>query len=282
MITNSFIKRSISGFIFVLILVSGIFFSQYSFLLLFAIISLIAMNEFNTLFKSYIDKTFKFLISIFHILILIFFIINKANFDKYGSLYFYSGLSFILILANITFLVTNLFKTKHANLQAPHIAIFNLLYICIPFILFMDIAFINGTYSPFIIFTIILLIWTNDTGAYIVGRLIGRKALFKSVSPNKTREGFIGGLLTTLISILLLYYLFNKELEIIGKFAWITIGLIVSILGAIGDLIESKLKRFLQVKDSGNILPGHGGLLDRFDALLIVAPIIKIYLIFIL
>lgn len=282
MIKSSFVKRSISGLIFVSILISGIFFSRYSFLLLFSAISLIAMNEFNNLFKSYIDKTFKLVITLFHLLIITFFIINKINFDEYGSNYFYYGLTFILIFANIIFLITNLFKTKHTGLQAPYIAIFNLLYICIPFVLFMDISFINGVYSPFIIFTIILLIWVNDTAAYVVGRLIGKKSLFKSVSPNKTLEGFLGGVATTFLTVLILYYLFNKELEIIGKFALITIGLIVSILGTIGDLIESKLKRFLQVKDSGNILPGHGGLLDRFDALLIVAPIIKIYLIFIL
>jgi len=126
-----------------------------------------------------------------------------------------------------------------------------------------------------------LLIWTNDTMAYLVGSKIGRHKLFERISPKKTWEGSIGGAIFTLT----LAYFLNMFLSWIfgfdGEFSrvdWIVIGLIVIIFGTLGDLIESLLKRNLAVKDTGSILPGHGGLLDRFDAFLFSFPFILSYI----
>lgn len=119
-----------------------------------------------------------------------------------------------------------------------------------------------------------LMLWTNDTGAYLVGRAIGRAKLMPSVSPNKTIEGFIGGvLLTMLVAYVLSRY--QPELELME---WLVAGALVGITATLGDLLESALKRARGVKDSGTILPGHGGVLDRFDGFLLAAPVLLVYL----
>ncbi len=114
---------------------------------------------------------------------------------------------------------------------------------------------------------------TNDTFAYIVGKSIGKHKLLEKISPKKTIEGFIGGIIFTVLAsyIIAKYYIQIKE---VNTFIWIIIALIVSIFGTIGDLIESKFKRIAGVKDSGKIMPGHGGVLDRLDSIIFAAPIV--------
>ena len=117
--------------------------------------------------------------------------------------------------------------------------------------------------------SIFILIWCNDTFAYLTGRLLGKHKLFERISPKKTWEGFIGGLLfAVLAGVLLAYFLEWSYIKMI------TYGIVVGAIGTAGDLVESMLKRNVGVKDSGNILPGHGGILDRFDAVLFVVPVV--------
>ncbi len=129
-------------------------------------------------------------------------------------------------------------------------------------------------YNPKILISIFILIWANDTFAYLVGKSLGRNKLFPSVSPKKTIEGFIGGLVFTIISSILLskFYIEPKILYI-----WIVIAIIVSIFSTLGDLIQSKFKRVAGVKDSGKIMPGHGGVLDRLDSIIFVIPFINLF-----
>ena len=129
-------------------------------------------------------------------------------------------------------------------------------------------------YNPKILISIIILIWTNDTFAYLVGKNIGKNKLFPSVSPKKTIEGFAGGLVFTVIvgALLANYYIMASTLYI-----WIVIAAIVSIFSTLGDLIESKLKRVAGIKDTGNIMPGHGGILDRLDSIIFVIPFINLF-----
>ena len=119
-----------------------------------------------------------------------------------------------------------------------------------------------------------MLIWTNDTFAYLVGKNFGKHKLFPSVSPKKTIEGFIGGLLFSVICGILLgkYFIGVKHI-----YFWVVIAIIVSIFSTLGDLIESKLKRIAGVKDSGTIMPGHGGILDRLDSIIFVIPFINLF-----
>lgn len=119
----------------------------------------------------------------------------------------------------------------------------------------------------------LLIVWSTDTGAYFIGRQFGKHKLAPHVSPNKTVEGFIGGIVSAIIIAGGFFYLMNLS----GNIGLVILALIVlSIFGQLGDLVESALKRFYGVKDSGKILPGHGGILDRFDSLLFVLPLLHI------
>ena len=132
----------------------------------------------------------------------------------------------------------------------------------------------NGVYEQSVILTLIILIWVNDSFAFFVGKNLGKRKLFESVSPKKTVEGFFGGVLFSLITAFILSY-FCDFLSLTNL---IVISLIASILGTAGDLVESKFKRQANTKDSGNIMPGHGGILDRLDSLLFVAPFVYLYI----
>jgi phosphatidate cytidylyltransferase len=136
---------------------------------------------------------------------------------------------------------------------------------------------IGTGYNYKIIFVLFVLIWSNDTFAYIVGKSIGKKKLFPSISPKKTVEGFLGGLVFTILAGIIIH-------EIMGIFSTlflIFLAILIGVFGTIGDLVESKFKRTAHVKDSGKIMPGHGGILDRFDSVIFVAPfvllLVKIY-----
>ena len=123
-------------------------------------------------------------------------------------------------------------------------------------------------FAKSLIIGIFILIWVNDSFAYLVGKSIGRNKLFPSVSPKKTIEGFVGGLLFALVAAYVLYC-YSEELNLQQ---WLILAIVVVVTGSIGDLVESKFKRLAGVKDSGAILPGHGGLLDRLDSLIFAAP----------
>jgi phosphatidate cytidylyltransferase len=158
------------------------------------------------------------------------------------------------------------------------------LYIVTPLILAQFLVFgQEGAYTPWILLSVMILIWLNDVGAYMFGMLLGQRKnsrkLFPSVSPKKSWSGFWGGALITFLISILLYFI-TRSLSIlhISWWHWLVMAAIVLVFGLFGDLFESLLKRACNVKDSGNIMPGHGGLLDRFDATLFVIPAIVLYL----
>ena len=148
--------------------------------------------------------------------------------------------------------------------------------VALPFSLLNFILFINGL-QPYILLAVFATIWVNDTGAYLVGVSIGKHRLFERISPKKSWEGFVGGALAALIS----GYLFSIYIPEINLINWLIFSEIIVVFGTYGDLMESLVKRTVDVKDSGTIIPGHGGLFDRFDSMLLAAPVIFIYLSFI-
>jgi phosphatidate cytidylyltransferase len=153
-------------------------------------------------------------------------------------------------------------------------------YIILPFIFITKISFGVNDYNPKIIIGLFILIWTNDTFAYIVGKSIGKHKLFEKISPKKTIEGFIGGLLFALFAgYLISTYVIKPSAQFSNKsiLIWVIIAAIVGVIGTVGDLIESKFKRIAGVKDSGKIMPGHGGVLDRLDSVIFVAPFIFLF-----
>ena len=156
-------------------------------------------------------------------------------------------------------------------------SVLGLFYITLPVILFIIIRTenfdgLNNNYLKIIPCGIIFSIWINDTMAYIVGSFIGKTPLSK-VSPKKTREGTLGGIILCVIVISLIGY-FKKYYSVID---WVVISLLCAVFGTLGDLLESKLKRMANVKDSGSLMPGHGGFLDRFDSLLVAIPFVFVY-----
>ena len=169
-------------------------------------------------------------------------------------------------------------KSDHPLRHTAH-SLMSQIYIGVPMAVMVYIAM---NYSPYILLTIFVLMWLNDTGAYLVGCSIGRHKLIERVSPKKTWEGFFGGLIFSMAVSLLIFY-FIKPFEgmehiDMSLIFWLSIGAIVSIIGTWGDLIESMIKRDLQIKDSGNLIPGHGGILDRIDSILFVLPAILLFL----
>ncbi|OAV42631.1 hypothetical protein A3850_015405 [Lewinella sp. 4G2] len=154
--------------------------------------------------------------------------------------------------------------------------ILGLFYIGLPFALVNFIAFDGTDFRARLVLGLLVLTWVNDTGAYVTGSLIGKTPLFPRISPNKTWEGSTGGVLVCLI----FGYLLSLVYDDIPTIQWLGLAAIVAVFGGLGDLVESMLKRSVKVKDSGNLLPGHGGLLDRFDAFIFVVPFATAYILY--
>ena len=180
--------------------------------------------------------------------------------------------------------ISELYRRQDKPFDSLAQTLFPLLYTVLPFALFPFTAFSfdglkpllasQGTFSPGVIIGFFILLWANDTGAYLVGVSIGRHRLMERISPKKSWEGFLGGILISLIAAFFL----SPWLGVTDRTGWMVVALIVSIAGTIGDLIESMLKRSHQVKDSGNIMPGHGGFLDRFDSVILSFPLVYLYI----
>jgi phosphatidate cytidylyltransferase len=191
----------------------------------------------------------------------------------------------ILIPLMSTVMAIELYRKQDKPFDSLAHTFFSLFYTALPFCMFPFAAFSrNGLnsllshegllFSPGIIIGFFLLIWANDTGAYLTGISFGRTKLFERISPKKTWEGFLGGtILAALVA-----WLLSGWLGVVTPVQWIIISVIISITGTYGDLIESMLKRSTGVKDSGNILPGHGGFLDRFDSAIISFPLVYLFI----
>lgn len=184
-------------------------------------------------------------------------------------------------------MIIELYREQDKPFDSLAHTIFSLIYSVFPFSLFPFSAFNHhgistliphGEYlfSPGIVVGFFLLIWANDTGAYLIGMTLGKNRLFERISPKKSWEGFFGGLILAAgVS-----WLLSGWLGVVSPFKWIIISLIVSITGTLGDLIESMLKRSAGIKDSGNIMPGHGGFLDRFDSAVMSFPLVFLFISF--
>ena len=185
-------------------------------------------------------------------------------------LYIYLG---CCLLVNIL-LAKDLKSTTNSLLLKQQKYIPTMLYIIGGFIFLTRIAFSDEEFKPQIIVGVFALIWCNDTFAYIVGKSLGKNKLLERVSPKKTIEGFFGGLIAAIIAGLIIFNI----LDIYTLGIWISLGVIASVFGTIGDLVQSNYKRQAGVKDSGNLMPGHGGLYDRLDSAIYASPFIYAFL----
>ncbi|MES1214705.1 MAG: phosphatidate cytidylyltransferase [Bacteroidota bacterium] len=284
---QTFRTRTLTAAIFVVVMLAGLLINQWTFFILFSVIHFGCWVEYQKL-VGLIDKEYQQITS-FHkygVMIAGWCIMLYFTNDAYKifglrlhELGWWMGLIFVFILP-----ITEILFAKTIQLKNIGHSFFGLIYISLSWGLMMDlyksinIHFHDTMYlvaSYFIPFTIIISIWINDTMAYIIGSLIGKTTMSK-ISPKKTWEGTIGGIILSIgiASIVGFYFLhfgyFTYHLMIIAAIA--------SIAGTFGDLLESKLKRLAGVKDSGSIMPGHGGFLDRFDSLLLAVPFVWLYI----
>lgn len=180
----------------------------------------------------------------------------------------------LLIIAPIGIATSMLYSKKKKPLENVAITVFGAIYVALPFLLLIDLGVEDNyggvIYSQNLFLGFFILMWTSDTGAYLVGSTMGKTKLFERLSPKKTWEGTIGGGVFAIGMAFLLDHLFESE----DLSRWIVMAIIIVVFGNLGDLFESMLKRSAGVKDSGKIMPGHGGILDRFDATLFAAPMV--------
>jgi len=286
---NETLKRTISGAVYIALLVTSILFSTESFIILFGIFLVIATYEFCNLVK--INKYFAILfVSLFYstVSLISFYKTETQNYIskllKEDILITVDTDILFLVLLVITLVVSVkcivfLFDdTQIISKISKYVYLIG--YIMLPFLFIVKISFGIKNYNPKIIIGLFILIWTNDTFAYLVGKSIGKHKLFERISPKKTIEGFLGGVVfAALAGFLISKFYIRPNPEFSGKsiLIWMIIALIVSVFGTIGDLIESKFKRIAGVKDSGSIMPGHGGVLDRLDSVIFVAPVIYLF-----
>ena len=266
-------KRIISGLVFGGLFISSLY-THVSFTLLTFIFGIISTNEFNKLTNQ---KGIGYYV-VFSI-IYIYFALTEylLNINNQPNSWFNDLKDTLLIFSIFVslFLLRDLFSTK--NLISVLIKKYFrfIFYITSSFIFIYLIANFNGFYDPSIILGCFILIWVNDSFAYMVGKKFGKQKLFYSISPHKTVEGFLGGLLFCCISASIVSRYVDDS---ISTSNWLTMAIIVSVFGTLGDLIESKFKRESNVKDSGKIMPGHGGILDRLDSIIFASPYIYLFL----
>ncbi len=172
--------------------------------------------------------------------------------------------------------ILQLYRPRQNALRSLERSFFAILYVALPISLLNNIIAVS---APRILLAMFIFIWINDTGAFCVGSLIGKHPLFERISPHKTWEGFFGGLLACVGIAYAGYLWLNEFFEVPDLLTWMGLSVVVSVSATFGDLVESLIKRTVHVKDSGNLIPGHGGVLDRIDSLLLAAPAVLIFLI---
>lgn len=264
---TNFIKRTLSGSLFVIIIITSILMNQYVFAAVFLLICGWAMHEFHKITNNQNDVNVDNLVAVFGGILL--FICSFLYASKILPFNIFLLYGYYLIVV----FIYELYLQKTNPIHNWAYFILGQILIALPFSLLNFILNIND-YQPLILLSVFVTIWVNDTGAYLTGVSIGRHRLFERISPKKSWEGFIGGAIAALLS----GYVFAMFIPEISLINWFIISEIIVIFGTFGDLIESLMKRTLNVKDSGNIMPGHGGLLDRFDSMLLAAPAVLIYL----
>ena len=287
---NETLKRAISGAVYITLLIASILYSNESFFILFGLFLLIAVYEFCALvqIKKVIPIVFAFLfygsitlVCFYKKLVeeVLYSITNKSYQLSFNSNFLYQILLAITLIISVK-CIHFLFSDGIQEISKPNKLIYLFGYVILPFFFITKISFGIKEYNPKIIIGLFIIIWTNDTFAYIVGKSIGKHKLLERISPKKTIEGFLGGILFSILAgVLISRYYINPSPAFSEKSIqiWVTIAIIASVIGTLGDLIESKFKRIAGVKDSGKIMPGHGGILDRLDSVIFVAPFVFLF-----
>lgn len=282
---KNFITRTITGILFVAIMVTGICLRGDAMILLFALITGLTLWEFTGLVNEHVADTTvnRFITTAAGVYLFLAFagyctgIVPPSAFIPY-------------LLTLIYLFISELYLKQKNPIQDWAYTMLSQLYVALPFSMINVLSFqadpLSGqiAYHWLLPMSVFIFLWANDTGAYCTGSLFGRHKLFPRVSPGKTWEGSIGGAVIVLIIAAVISYFAGSDASLstlnaqLSTLKWLGLGLVVVFFGTWGDLVESLFKRTLGIKDSGNILPGHGGMLDRFDSSLMAIPAAVIYL----
>lgn len=259
--------RSLSGMLYVVLLVLALSLNTpYLFISLFFVFGIISLVELNKLIQ--LKSAIPFLIFVF--LYVIFGYWQIATSSTKGLSEATQIMTVLTIFVNL-FLIKDLFSKKVIPLFHTKRFIITTFYLSNAFVFLMLIA---SMFSSKILLGCFILVWVNDSFAYLIGKNFGKQKLFEKISPKKTVEGFLGGLLFACIAS---YFISNLS-DTLSFSSWLLLAIIITVFGTLGDLIESKFKRQANVKDSGSIMPGHGGLLDRLDSIIFASPFIYLFL----
>jgi len=265
---NNLQQRIIAGVTGSFIIIVSIIYSPWTYFGIFLLMVILCMLELYGLFENNKYRPNKWVGLLSGVLLFtLSFLIEKGDLKPVYYLLFFP-----------VFFVIFLFKLYDAKDDRPFtniaLTIFGVVYAALPFALLNIAAFENGVFKFHVILGSLLLLWASDSGAYFAGKFFGKHKLFERVSPKKTWEGSIGGLVLSILMAIYLSYILDQ----FPLSTWLILSIIIVVAGGYGDLIESLFKRSISIKDSGSLIPGHGGMLDRFDGLLISAPFIAAFI----
>ncbi|MFC6996723.1 phosphatidate cytidylyltransferase [Rufibacter roseus] len=264
---NNFQQRVLAGVIGGAVFIGAIYFSVWSFFLLFLVLTILGQLEFYRLLS---EKGYHPQRSVGLLLGVGAYLVGFAA--EYGTL----ATEWLFLMPPIVLLalIAELYRKKELPFVNVAFTLLGVFYVAAPFALLHVLAFQTDQYSWQIVLGVMFLIWSSDSGAYAAGKSFGKHKLFPRISPGKTWEGWAGGLvLAVVVAWGLSFFFQDLSLEL-----WLGMAVLIGIFGVLGDLVESMLKRSLGVKDSGTLIPGHGGILDRFDSLIMVIPFLVAFL----
>lgn len=262
--------RTLTGIVFIAVMISAILIHPYVLTVLFGLIAFSSALEFIKLCNN--KSTFSISQELTGLMsALVFVLICSIGYNVLPEQYLW-----LLLLVLPIQMCVEMYRKTENSLSNVVGGFFAVAYSTVPFALLSNIRLetVGGVSGAYFILSYFVLIWIHDSGAYLVGSTFGKRRLFERISPKKSWEGLFGGLTFSLLA----SYFINDYFQFMPMLNWLILILMVIITANLGDLAESMLKRSVGVKDSGNILPGHGGLLDRFDAVLYSAPFVFIYL----
>lgn len=266
---QNLLVRSLSGSVYVALVILGCLGHSFGPSILMLIFAGIAIFEWQSIKPANFKRSnYFFSLAIFALAALNF--SPLFNFEPKTHLYLQTGMGLLLSI----FALSQSFSSRKDSIASLSHNGFGIVYLFPSLLLLPAFPMVLGEEQDWLLVSVFILIWSSDTFAYLSGRFLGKNKLFERISPKKTWEGFIGGILFTLLSALILEYFIG----LMPLWSWFGLAVLVGISGTLGDLFESAVKRNFSVKDSGSFIPGHGGILDRIDSLLFVLPLAYLYL----
>lgn len=273
---KNLVKRILSGAIYIALIVAAILLldnSPVMYLLVFPLLIVLGIGEMVTMAKD--DATQSWLVNIIDMLggvgmFVAFYLHYEGETMQSRALWLLPIATYLLLRT-----IVQLYRPRQNALHSLERSFFSLGYVALP------VAMLNAIMSitaPRLLLGVFMFIWLYDTGAFCVGVLLGKHRLFERISPKKSWEGVIGGLAVCIAGAYITHHFFDEFFQVPDLAVWVGLSLVVAVFATFGDLVESLIKRTVGVKDSGHILPGHGGILDRIDSLLLVAPAVLIYM----